>query len=189
MSTKAHIVLEFGKNRIELYRHWGGDLEITGFDLIQKIMDAPAYKERAHFHDGGYVLRLILGDSGGDLPQYEIVDGLAGHDWSHGYHLKFNENDEIPESTTVQLGGEEVTFTNTPEVQVVGSCTGQWRIRYAELEGWESLEEWMPEAKEYSLEEFGRLVSEATDEAVKTGKISDYDARDEFLSRFKKEND
>lgn len=189
MSIKAHVVLEFGKSHIELYRHWGGDIEITGFDLLQKIADAPACKERGHFHDGGYVLRLMLADSDGSLPQYQVVDGLVGQDWSHGYHVKFTETDDTASTTTVDIADGPKKLHNTEEVKGIGSCQGKWTIAYAELDGWETLDDWLPQARTLDLEEFAELVKCSTDEAIDSGKVSDLDIRHKFLSQFKRDVD
>jgi hypothetical protein len=186
MSIKAHVVIEFGNTHVELYRHWGGDIEITGFDILQAIHDAPDYKERGHFHDGGYLLRLLLSQSDGQLPQYQVVDGLLGMDWSHGYLLEFIEDTNPKAETSVTLGDQSITFKNTEAVSAISSCDGDWVISYAELEGWECIDDWRPTAKRMSLEEFGQLVKTATDDAIASGKISDLDIRTELLNKLKR---
>ena len=169
MSDKAHVVLQFGSNRIEMYRHWGGSLEITGLDLLNKLADAPEIKERNHFHDGGYVLRQLLSDSDGSLPQYQIIDGLMGCSWDYGYCLSYVSND---------------MSQNEPEEV---SRSGSWAIYFAKLEGWEKLEDWLPHATMFSIPEFIDFVAKATDIAIQTGKTSDLDSRDAFLRNTKQD--
>lgn len=158
MSTKAYVVLRFGKTVVHLYRHWGGDPEITGTDILEKLENAPQFKERDHFHDGGYVLRQMLADSDGSLPQYQVVDGVVGMGWDHGYEISQDGTYEQP---------------------------GPWLIRYAELEGHEVLNDWVRGARVFTVSEFSDFVRQEIESGLKNGKVYDVQLRAYFERRFK----
>lgn len=170
MSESAHVILEFGKTRVELYRHWGGSVVVTGNDLLQKISDAPSAKERHHFHDGGYILRLMLEDSDGSLPQYQIVDGLMGQSWEHGYYLKF-----VPDEQNC----------SADEVTIYDPSKGCWVISYSELEGYETADEWVQNVSPMTVDEFTAFVNQCTDKHIENGSVTDLDARDAFYKTLK----
>lgn len=157
MSTKAYVVLRFGNTIVHLYRHWGGDPEITGTDILDKIESAPTIKERTHFHDGGYILRQMLTDSDGTLPQYQVVDGTISHGWDHGYEIS--------------QGGSH----NHP---------GPWLIRYAKLDGYEILDDWVSSAQLFTVQEFNDFVQQAIAAGIIEGKVYDVGVRAAWERRF-----
>ena len=173
MSTPAHVILEFGNTRVELYRHWGGSPVVTGNDLLQKISDAPSVKERGHFHDGGYILRLMLEDSDGSLPQYQIVDGLMGQNWEHGYHLKF-----VPDEQNCSAS----------EVTIHDPSKGYWEIRYSKLEGHETSDEWVQNVNPMTVDEFTTFVNQCTNNHIENGGATDLDAKGAFLRSLKRKD-
>jgi hypothetical protein len=165
MSIRAHIIIEFGMTKVEFYRHWGGSLAITGYDLLQKLNDAADLKERPQFHDGGYVIRQMLSDSDGSLPQYQIIDGLFGESWEYGYHLEFIKNESSSE------------------------MDGVWMFRFAELEGHETSADWVKNAPPMTVGQFEEMVESATNQQIETGEITDLDLRDRFMRFIDPEKD
>lgn len=157
MSTKAYVVLRFGNTVVHLYRHWGGDPEITGMDILEKIENASRMKERDHFHDGGYILRQMLDDSDGQLPQYQAIDGTIGLAWSYGYEISQDGTYEKP---------------------------GPWLIRYSEIDEHNVLNDWVHGARVYTVPEFAEFVKDEVDHGIATGKVYDIAIRAAMEKRY-----
>lgn len=167
MSTPSLVVIEFGNNRLHLRRHWGGDPEIAGRQVLANLAAARAAKPRDHFHTGSWLVRMLMadGDEGGtSLPTYEIEclpDGLNG-DWAHVYIFQCLP-DPLPEN---------VIFTD------VGN---KWTIGYVEHADGEQYVDLVKRARWFTEEEFESFVEAEMNQGIASGKAYDVQLRDAFL--------
>jgi hypothetical protein len=83
MGTRANIVIEYGKTRIFLYRHWDGYLASAGADLVEAVNKRQSATE---------LLGALLAEKfdGEDKAVYEITSGIHG-DIEYLYRVKYPE--------------------------------------------------------------------------------------------------
>jgi len=172
MSTPSLVVLVFGDNQISLRRHWGGDPEIVGRQVLDQLQSARDMKPRRHFHTGSWLLRLLMadGDEGGvSLPTYEaacIPDNMTG-DWEHVYIFKALPDPE-PEDGIFPAAGTH---------WMIGYLQGAEGACYAEADR---------RARWFTEDEFGDFVDAAMDDGIRRGKAYDFQLRDAFLKRLRR---
>ena len=90
MSTTSLVVIDFGANTLCLRRHWGGDPEIVGRQVLDQLASAKSMKPRSHMHTGSWLIRLLMAETDGgeeELPQYEVdcYDENVLGDWEFAY--------------------------------------------------------------------------------------------------------
>lgn len=172
MSNPSLVVLVFGDNQISLRRHWGGDPEIVGRQVLDQLQSARAIKPRGHFHTGSWLLRLLMadGDEGGQtLPTYEVEclpDNMSG-DWEHLYIFK-----ALPDPVA-----EDGMFTD------VGN---RWTIGYVDDPDGGLYAEVVRLARWFTEDEFGSFVDAEMDKGLKSGKRYDFQIRDAYLDRLRR---
>jgi hypothetical protein len=165
MSTPSLVAVLFGENQIMLRRHWGGDAEIAGMQVLDHLHSAYAVKPRGHFHTGSWLIRILMqdGDEGGSsLPTYELAanpEGFAG-DWEKAYVFKArpDSDDDLNDSGRVE----------------------NWSIGYVEDAHGEPLQELMTMAKWFTPAEFRSFVDEEMQKGIDSGKTYDFQLRDAF---------
>lgn len=169
MSTKSLVVITFGDNRIHFYRHWGGDPEVVGRQVLDQLQSAKTIKPRSHFHSGSWLVRLMMsdGDEGEtSLPTYEIEclpEGYSG-DWDYAYIFK-----GLPDPEP-----ENGLFTDVGNRWSIGFIEHPYEVGHADLD---SVARW------YSEEEWRQFVDAALEKGLREGKTYDFHVRDAFLKR------
>lgn len=165
MSTPSLVAVLFGENQILLRRHWGGEPEIVGMQVLDHLHSAFSVKPRGHFHTGSWLVRILMqdGDEGGtSLPTYEITAnplGISG-DWEKAYVFRAQPD-----------GDEDLNDSGRLE---------KWEIGYVSASQGESIEELLKMAKWYSPDEFRAFVDDEMQKGIDSGETYDFQLRDAF---------
>lgn len=169
MSTPSLVAVVFGDNKICLRRHWGGDPEIVGRQVLDQLGSAKSIKPRSHIHTGSWLIRLLMadGDEGGSsLPTYEVdcdSEGVLG-DWERAYIFK-----ALPDPP--------------PANGIYTDAGNQWSIGFVEKADGEGLPILEKTARWFSESEFSTFVDKELEHGLATGKVYDIQLRDAFIRK------
>lgn len=167
MSTPSLVVVIIGDSKISLRRHWGGEPEIVGRQMLDLLAAARAAKPRSNFHTGSWLVRLMMADGeerGTSLPTYEIVclpEGVYG-DWERAYIFKALPDPEPTNGFYSDVGNA-------------------WTIGYVEQPDGAPLSEFEGRARWFREAEFNSYVDGELEKGLAAGKVYDVNLRAAFL--------
>ena len=174
MSTTSLVVIDFGANTLCLRRHWGGDPEIVGRQVLDQLASAKSMKPRSHMHTESWLIRLLMAETDGgeeELPLYEVdcYDENVLGDWEFAYIFR-----ALP--------------VPVPENGFYNDVGNQWTIGYVEGADGEGLEVLEKSARWFSEEDFSTFVDDEFEKGMAAGKVYDVQLRGAFVRKYNSGN-
>ena len=100
MSTRSNIVLNYGENEINIYRHWDGYLAMTGYDLLCHLL-------HSKLNPNKFLTKLLNSKNSPSTireadNQYELTSGIHG-DSEYLYEIDFIMIDMTVKSINLKI--------------------------------------------------------------------------------------